>query len=145
MRNEEIMKSLAELKEEISPYNTTTNTTNTIKIKNNEKDDKDNLTILRMKAQTAAELYLDVDDTKVVLRFLDFYVSIVPRILNSKVSDPKLVQAFNLFEEDVDKAEKFIEVSEELEELGFEGNKVTSALLLFSNDREAALDFLMKN
>lgn len=142
------MKSLAELKGEISP--TESNQKNVSNTKNNEKEinkevkETDNVTILRMKAQTAAELYLNVDDTKTVLRFLDFYVSIVP-VLKSKVSDPKLVQAFNLFEEDVVKAEKFIEVSEELEELGFEGNKVTSALLLFSNDREAALDFLMKN
>ena len=120
---------------------------NSSTVKKEIKDEKDNLTILRIKAQTAAELYLDVDDTKMVLRFLDFYVSILP-ILNLKVPDLKVVQAFNLFQDDDDnvvKASKFIEVSEELEELGFEGNKVTSALLLFSNDREAALDFLMKN
>lgn len=107
---------------------------------------KGSLAHLRMKAETAAELYLGVDDTAQVLRFLDFYVALKQQSEEiNAVADEKIVLSFGLFDGNVEKSGQFLAVSEELEELGFEREKVTSALMLFSNDRESALDFLMKN
>lgn len=102
-----------------------------------------------MKAETAAEMYLGVEDTGRFLRFLDFYVSLFETISltnpSFEVADSKVVKVFDLLEGDVQKTADFLEISEELEELGFEEDKIVSALMLNSNDREAALDFLMKN
>ena len=182
LRNEEIMKSLAALKEELSEeghnnnndtcHNTDNYTYNkshsTDNYNNNKSHSSDNTdisnplvpsnipqnsskarndsAILRMKAETAAEMYLGMDDAGKFLRFLDFYVSLYEcGVPSFKAKDPKIVKVFDLFAGDVKKSTDFLIISEELEELGFDEDKVLSALMLNSNDREAALDFLMKN
>lgn len=146
------MKSLAALKEELSEegqitrnnlsdsiLNTTANTTTA----------KNNSVMLRMKAETAAEMYLGVEDTGKFIRFLDFYVSLFEATSSInpsfEASDSRIVKVFDLFDGDVKKSAEFLVISEELAELGFEEDKVVAALMLNSNDREAALDFLMKN
>lgn len=148
VRNEEIVKTLSEL--ETTKTTTTTTTPTRIEPLSDDKstDRKSSVAHLRMKAQTVAELYLGVDDTAKVLNFLDFYVNLMEKykeIDSNNTADDKIAQVFELFEGDLDKSGNFLIVSEELEELGFESEKVTSALMLFSNDRESALDFLMKN
>lgn len=145
-RNEEIMKSLAELKDEFKP--TTKEVTPSLdpQVPSVQKvSAKDISLLLRMKAESAAELYLGTDDTNLFLKFLDFYVNLSMEIENSNYSDEKIVKVFNLFSGDLKKSAEFMEISAELEELGFEEEKVISALMLHSNDRELALDFLMKN
>ena len=149
LRNEEIMKSLAALKEELSEdnQNTKISAPTTANINHSTKTGN-NSAMLRMKAETAAEMYLGVDDAGKFLRFLDFYVSLFEsKSTNQSIesSDSKIVKAFNLFDGDIKKSTDFLLISAELEELGFEEDKVLSALMLNSNDREAALDFLMKN
>jgi len=152
LRNEEIMKSLAALKEELSEEghktknpstNNVTGSSSTLSSSHSTTTARNNYAVLRMKAETAAEMYLGVDDAGKFLRFLDFYVSLFE--LNSsspfEANDAKIVKVFNLFDGDVKKSTDFLVISEELEELGFEGDKVLSALMLNSNDREAALDF----
>ena len=138
VRNEEIVKSLAEL--ENGNMKNSTNIPSDLKIKVSTAH-------LRMQAETAAELYLGVNDTAQVLSFLDFYVSLKESMsmTSSSFNDKNIVKSFNLFNGNVEKSGKFLEIAEELEELGFDDEKVVSALMLFSNDREAALDFLMKN
>lgn len=127
------MKSLSELQED----------------QKSQSSSVGNTTMLRMKAETAAEMYLDVEDTGKFLRFLDFYVNLIGNITENNntclYSDEKIVKVFNLFDGNVKKSSEFLLVAEELEELGFEEDKVVSALMLFSNDREAALQFLMKD
>ena len=173
LRNEEIMKSLAALKEELSEeghnnnnnnchshstdnytYNKSHSTDNTdisnplvpSNIPQNSSKARNDSAILRMKAETAAEMYLGMDDAGKFLRFLDFYVSLYEcGVPSFKANDPKIVKVFDLFAGDVKKSTDFLIISEELEELGFDEDKVLSALMLNSNDREAALDFLMKN
>lgn len=163
MRNEEILKSLAELKEEISsprPTTPETHFSSTLQSQTVNSHTKNtgtsgvstntacNETILRMKGGSAAELYLGTDDAGAVVKFLDFYVSTAKLILNqdptAALNDPKIVQAYKLFDTNPEKAKEFVLVSEELVELGFDEDRVTSALLLHDNDRESSLDFLMK-
>lgn len=151
------MKSLAALKEDFgeesnnnSTQISTQNTINNSKdhILTSKPDSRNNGAVLRMKAEIAAELYLGVDDAGKFLRFLDFYVKLFESNSSSssfEAPDNQIVKAFNLFDGDVLKSKEFLIISQELEELGFEEDKVLSALMLNSNDREAALDFLMKN
>lgn len=145
------MKSLAALKEELSEEGQLTRKSsgNITNKDDNHMAKKNSVVMLRMKAETAAEMYLGVEDTGKFLRFLDFYVSLFEATgsINSsfEAADSKIVKVFDLFEGDVNKSADFLVISEELEELGFEEDKVVSALMLNSNDREAALDFLMKN
>lgn len=137
IKNEEIMKSLSELQEEDEKT--------TVGQKNVTPHSE---TMLRMRAETAGEMYLGVEDASKFLRFLDFYVDLMKKCdnhSNSAFSDEKIVKAFNLFDGNVKKSSEFLVVAEELEELGFEEEKVVSALMLFSNDRETALQFLMKD
>ena len=136
-RNEDILKSLAELKDNDET-------------RNNRIDDlkslKDSSTLLRMKAETVAEMYLGDTDASVFLRFLDFYVALsTSSNPETNFTDQNIVKSFHLFDGNIQKSNDFLLVKEELEELGFEEDKVVSALMLFTNDREAALDFLMKN
>jgi hypothetical protein len=139
-RNEEIIKSLSELQDAVeTPVQTGESAT---------KSRNDSITVLRMKAETAAEMYLGLDDAGKLLRFLDFYVELIQQYNGDdslNFADEQMVKSFNLFDGDVKKSAEFLVVAEELEELGFEGDKVVSALMLFSNDREAALQFLMKD
>lgn len=140
------MKSLAELRDEFKPETTSEREERTSSITGSVV----NSTVLRMKAETAAELYLGTDDTSLFLQFLDFYVELMESLNKSgletsNITDEKMVKVFNLFTGDVKKSSEFLVTAVELEELGFEEDKVVSALMLFSNDREAALDFLMKN
>lgn len=151
------MKSLAALKEELSEdaHNATSTRSNepatltptsNITAAHANVTARNNSTMLRMKAETAAEMYIGVEDTGKFLRFLDFYVSLYETSPSTfEASDAKIVKSFDLFDGDVKKSGEFLVVAEELEELGFEEDKVVSALMLNSNDREAALDFLMKN
>lgn len=138
------MKSLSELQdvvERVEPVETRNRESST-------KSRADSITMLRMKAETAAEIYLGLDDAGKLLRFLDFYVELFQHHSTDDsvaFSDEKIVKSFNLFDGDVKKSAEFLVVAEELEELGFEADKVVSALMLFSNDREAALQFLMKD
>lgn len=138
IRNEEIMKSLSELQEEDEKA--------TVGQKSAAPHCE---TMLRMRAETAGEMYLGVEDASKFLRFLDFYVDLMKKCddqeSNNAFSDEKIVKAFNLFDGNVKKSIEFLVVADELEELGFEDEKVVSALMLFSNDREAALQFLMKD
>lgn len=138
IRNEEIMKNLSELQED-----------EVLKGKKSAPpplNRNDNTTLLRMKAETAAEMYLGLEDASKFLRFLDFYVELIQQMKpNSSFTDENIVKSFNLFDGNVKKSAEFLVVAEELEELGFENEKVVSALMLFSNDREAALQFLMKD
>ena len=132
------MKSLSELQEEEVQKGK--------KSASSASNLNDSTTLLRMKAETAGEMYLGLEDVSKFLRFLDFYVELVQQIKqNTTFSDEKIVKSFNLFDGNVKKSLEFLEVAEELEELGFEDEKVVSALMLFSNDREAALQFLMKD
>ena len=101
-----------------------------------------------MKAETAAELFLGVEDVGKFLNFLDFYVELIQKEFqndSTTISDEMIVKSFNLFDGNVKKSAEFLVVADELVELGFEVDKVVSALMLFSNDREAALQFLMKD
>ena len=101
-----------------------------------------------MKAETAAELFLGVEDVGKFLKFLDFYVELIQKEFQNDstiISDEMIVKSFNLFDGNVKKSAEFLVVADELVELGFEVDKVVSALMLFSNDREAALQFLMKD
>lgn len=139
IRNEEIMKILSELQED-----KTTEGQRSEKMAPPAR--KDSETMLRMRADTAGEMYLGVEDASKFLRFLDFYVELIQNCeQNNAFSDERIVKAFNLFDGNVKKSNEFLVVAEELEELGFEEEKVVSALMLFSNDREAALQFLMKD
>ena len=132
------MKSLSELQEEEVQKGK--------KSASSASNLNDSTTLLRMKAETAGEMYLGLEDVSKFLRFLDFYVELVQQIKqNTTFSDEKIVKSFNLFDGNVKKSAEFLVVAEELEELGFEDEKVVSALMLFSNDREAALQFLMKD
>jgi len=132
------MKSLSELQEEEVPKGK--------KLASPALNRNDSTTLLRMKAETAGEMYLGLEDASKFLRFLDFYVELIQQMKqNPTFSDEKIVKSFNLFDGNVKKSAEFLVVAEELEELGFEDEKVVSALMLFSNDREAALQFLMKD
>ena len=132
------MKSLSELQEEEVQKGK--------KSASSASNLNDSTTLLRMKAETAGEMYLGLEDASKFLRFLDFYVELIQQMKqNPTFSDEKIVKSFNLFDGNVKKSAEFLVVAEELEELGFEDEKVVSALMLFSNDREAALQFLMKD
>ncbi len=149
------MKTLAELRDEFKQPETTglgSERSCVVTEKHSQQKQQQqkpiiNSTVLRMKAETAAELFLITDDTSLFLRFLDFYVDLMESLLSSlpEIPDEKVVKVFNLFNGDLKKSGEFLLTAVELEELGFEEDKVVSALMLFSNDREAALDFLMKN
>ena len=166
------MKSLAELRDEFNTTCTSMSSTDTAKnaktsagniskptgiaksdfnaksTSTTKFDPVVNKTILRMKAETAAELYLNSgDDTGLFLRFLDFYVAVKEFLMESDTdfSDEKMVKVFHLFAGDAKKSSDFLIIAGELEELGFEEESVVSALMLHSNDRESALDYLMKN
>jgi hypothetical protein len=142
-RNEEIMKSLSGLQEE-DKRSTHSQRIEKVKVAP-PPFHKDSETMLRMKAETAGETYLGLDDAGKFLRFLDYYVELMQKCQENAFSDEKVVKCFNLFDGNVKKSAEFLLVAEELEELGFDEEKVISALMLFSNDREAALQFLMKD
>jgi hypothetical protein len=150
VRNEEIMRSLAELKEEFTTGADSVNPsmpTAAAKSISSRSTSDNSTALLRMKAETAAELYFGDNDAGIILNFIDFYVQLAPKLENtsSPIQDHRIVKAFNLFSQDLDKSSQFLEVSQDLADLGFDEDKVDSALILYSNDREAALDFLMKN
>lgn len=99
---------------------------------------------MRMKAETIAEAHLGTEDATQFLAFIDFYVQITRNNDPSEFPDELVLKAFPIFKGDAEKSVEFIRIAVELQELGFDGENVVSALLLNSNDREAALDFLMK-
>lgn len=100
---------------------------------------------LRIRAERAAEqLLTDAADAKTFLNFISFYMEALEACPTCGLTDEQILRVFRLFEGNVGAAVGFIPVFEELVELGFGEDEVVSALLLYNNDRESALDHLMK-
>ena len=114
IKNEEIVRNLSELQAEEDGR----------KIFSPSR--KDSETMLRMRAETAGERLLGVEDASKFLHFLDFYVEILRNCGETVYSDEKIFKAFELFDGNVKKSSEFLAVAEELEELGFEEEKVVS-------------------
>lgn len=99
---------------------------------------------IRIRAERAAESLLSNSDAKTFLNFISFYTQVIEKCPHLSIEDASMLRAFNLFEGDISRAVAFLPLFLELTELGFGEDEVVSALLLHSNDREAALDHLMK-
>jgi hypothetical protein len=140
--SEEIMKHLDELKRELaSPRPESTGSASSNDLPHVAPSSSYSI---RIKAERASESLLSDSDAKTFLSFIDFYTGVYEKAPELSVEDALMLRAFNMFEGDVDKAAAFLPVFEELCDLGFETDEVISALLLHENDREAALDYLMK-
>jgi hypothetical protein len=112
---------------------------------------------LRMRAERAAEVYLvEENDASKILAFIDFYVAVAeaaqeePDFAHQPLLDDEIAKVFEVTVPtaamiDVTAALRFITTKRELVDLGFEEANVVSALLLYDCEREACIDFLMRN
>ena len=140
--SEEIMKHLDELKRELAsprPESVTSGSSNEPPVVAPSSSYS-----IRIKAERAAESLLADSDAKTFLNFISFYSDVFEKCPGLSITDAMILRAFNMFEGDADKAAAFLPIFEELTDLGFAEDEVISALLLHENDREAALDYLMK-
>lgn len=138
----EILRHLNELKEALtSPVQSSPN----IPVSEPTEAAKPYSYHLRIRAERAAEqLLADAADAKTFLDFISFYMAALEACPTCSLSNEQILRVFRLFEGNVMAAAGFMPVFEELIELGFGEDEVVSALLLCNNDREAALDHLMK-
>lgn len=172
VRSEEIMRSLNELREDVEPTVTRSDRLASIQserltltrsarpgsIQSDSSVDIPNAgsantktttaAALRMRGQTAAELYLGTDDAGQVLSFIDYYVATHTALVAANpelvVADTELIRAFHLYEGSVSKGVAYLLAFQDLVDLAFPEDRVVSSLLMFDNDRERALDYLMK-
>jgi len=159
--NGDILKSLNELKDEIeSISNTSTrgdgkNDDNVSYISG--ENSRNNTLALRMKAERAAEEYFPPEnnpDAASVLKYIDFYCTLQEYYAQptvGKLEDPpcllddEIGMCFDLDILEASRAMMFVATRRELKDLGFDNESVISALLMFNNDRDLCIDYLMRN
>lgn len=99
--------------------------------------------LVREKAVELAQLYLPDETPERRLLFSEIYLA--SRNLPEVPPDLDVLQAYFLYDGSVKEASDHLKVSRSLKELGFPKDKIQTALLLFKNNFEEALEHLVKN
>lgn len=158
--NDDILRSLNELKDEIeSASNASTRRDSVLGASAQaapRAPPQGNPRSLRLRAEAAAEEHLRADgnlDAALMLRFIDFYCALQEHYAlptTDKLEDPECLlddevgKCFDLDMTDPPRAMAFISIRREMRDLGFDDAKVISALLMFNNNRDLCIEYLMR-
>lgn len=96
-------------------------------------------------AEQVANLYLPDDSPEGRQAFIKAYLTVkADSSALSNVTDMDILSAFMIFKDESDQVVSYLKAFVALRELGFGEEAISAALLLYKNNREEALEHLMK-